>query len=38
MVQLFSNLRKSLEEELSGFRTIEHFNMDYTYQLRKFNK
>ena len=38
MVQLFSNLRKSLEEALAGFRTIEHFNMDYTYRLRKFNK
>ena len=38
MVQLFSNQRKNLEEALASFRTIENFNMDYAYRIKKFNK
>ena len=38
MVQLFSNQRKNLEEALASFRTIESFNMDYAYRIKKFNK
>lgn len=38
MVQLFSNQRKNLEEALANFRTIENFNMDYAYRIKKFNK
>ena len=38
IVQLFSNQRKNLEEALASFRTIEHFNMDYAYRIKKFSK
>lgn len=38
MVQFFSNQRKNLEEALATFRILEHYNMDYAYRIKIFNK
>lgn len=38
MVQFFSNQRRNLEEALATFRILEHYNMDYAYRIKKFNK
>lgn len=38
MVQFFSNQRRNLEEALAAFRILEHYNMDYAYRIKKFNK
>ena len=38
MVQFFSNQRKNLEEALATFRILDHYNMDYAYRIKKFNK
>ena len=38
MVQFFSDQRKNLEEALATFRILEHYNMDYAYRIKKFNK
>lgn len=38
MVQFYSNQRNNLEEALATFRILEHYNMDYAYRIKKFNK
>jgi hypothetical protein len=38
MVQFYSNQRKNLEEALATFRILEHYNMDYAYRIKNFNK